>query len=349
MNTVLVSRFSAIGDVAMAVPVVYSACRCYPDTRFVVLTRPSMVSISARRPQNLEVLGIDLKTQYRGVGGLRRLAAELRARFAPHTFVDLQGSSRTKILGLMLRLAGTARTARIDSDAAHRRRLTRSANKVMLPVEGIRDRYAAVFDRAGLPVEERFDDLYEGHATAPAEAYAAITPPKPAGMRWLGIAPFAAHEAKIYPPELMKQVLDKLARTPDLRIFLLGGAGDEAATLEAWAAEYPNVTCLAGRRYGFGAETALFNHLDCMLTMDSCNMQLAAISGTTTLSIWGATHPFCGISPWRQTEENTIQVPITCRPCSATGERPCARGDLMCLRAIRPDTVVDRVLALLGA
>lgn len=348
MRIVLVGRFAAIGDVAMAVPVVYSACRCYPGRRFVVLTRPSMVSIFAHRPDNLEVLGIDLQHKYSGLGGLRHLATELGEKYSPDIYVDLQATTRTRLLGLLLRITAKTICSRIGSDKLHRRELTRSTNKVMLPVQGIRDRYADAFARAGLPVEERFDDLYDGHATAPADAYAAITKPKPAGMRWLGIAPFAAHKAKVYPPELMKQVLDKLARTPDLRIFLLGGAGDEAATLEAWAAEYPNVTCLAGQHYGFGAETALFNHLDCMLTMDSCNMQLAAISGTTTLSIWGATHPFCGISPWRQTEENTIQVPITCRPCSATGERACARGDLMCLRAIRPDTVVDRVLALLG-
>ncbi|MDE6541614.1 MAG: glycosyl transferase family 1, partial [Muribaculaceae bacterium] len=76
--------------------------------------------------------------------------------------------------------------------------------------------------------------------------------------------------------------------------------------------------------------------LDCMLTMDSGNMHLAAIAGTPTLSIWGATHPYCGFAAWRQSDADTIQLPVPCRPCSVFGNRPCRRRDLMCLDAIRP-------------
>ena len=36
--------------------------------------------------------------------------------------------------------------------------------------------------------------------------FADITPPKAEGERWIGIAPFAKHKGKIYPPELMKKV-----------------------------------------------------------------------------------------------------------------------------------------------
>ena len=39
-RNVLVIRFSALGDVAIAIPVLYSMCRAYPHTRFVMLTRP---------------------------------------------------------------------------------------------------------------------------------------------------------------------------------------------------------------------------------------------------------------------------------------------------------------------
>ena len=39
-RNLLVARFSALGDVAMTIPVVYSACRCNPDTRFIFITKP---------------------------------------------------------------------------------------------------------------------------------------------------------------------------------------------------------------------------------------------------------------------------------------------------------------------
>ena len=36
----LIIRFSALGDVAMAVPVVYSLAQAYPQMRITVLSRP---------------------------------------------------------------------------------------------------------------------------------------------------------------------------------------------------------------------------------------------------------------------------------------------------------------------
>lgn len=342
-GNVLLARFSAIGDVAMTVPVVYSACRCYPQLHFVLLTRPAMVPIFACAPSNLTVLGIDLKAPaYKGIGGMRRLAAEMRRAYAPLAFIDLHDVLRTRLIALFLRLHGIG-GARLDKARGKRRALTRRHNKLMLPLTGIRDRYADTFSRAGLPLREQFDGLYGGRGTAPAEAFAAITPPKPQGTRWIGIAPFAAHAGKIYPPELMEQVVAELAADPLVSIFLLGGGGEEAAVLDAWAAAHPRVSSLAGKRYGFAAELALFNHLDCMLTMDSGNMHLAAIAGTPTVSVWGATHPYCGFTAWRQTEADMVQLPIPCRPCSVFGNRPCDGQNLQCLRSIRPETIVARV------
>ena len=39
-KNVLIARFSALGDVAMTVPVVYSVCRANPSTRFIMITQP---------------------------------------------------------------------------------------------------------------------------------------------------------------------------------------------------------------------------------------------------------------------------------------------------------------------
>lgn len=327
----------------MTVPVVYSACACFPQTRFVMLTRPSMVPIFADAPANLCVVGVDLKGEYRGVGGMRRLARRVTEDYSPSLYIDLHNVLRTRLLALWLRLLGV-RSFRIDKARGRRRRLTRRRNKIMLPLRGTRDAYADVFSRAGMQLRECFDGLYGGRGKAPAELYAAISSPKPEGERWVGIAPFAAHEGKIYPPELMEQAVRLIAAAPRVRVFLLGGGGGEANILGRWAAGMSGVTCLAGRHYGFAAELALFNHLDCMLSMDSANMHLAAIAGTPTLSIWGATHPYCGFTAWRQTEADAIQLPVPCRPCSVYGNKPCMRGDYQCLRSIRPDLVASRVI-----
>ena len=60
-KNVLIARFSALGDVAMTIPVVYSACRCYPQTRFVMITQPVAASLFIGAPENLVVIGVDVK------------------------------------------------------------------------------------------------------------------------------------------------------------------------------------------------------------------------------------------------------------------------------------------------
>ncbi len=72
-------------------------------------------------------------------------------------------------------------------------------------------------------------------------------------------------------------------------------------------------------------------------------MHLAAIAGAPLLSIWGATHPFCGFRAWNQTDRTSLQLALPCRPCSVYGNRPCLRGDLACLRGLSPDDIAARI------
>lgn len=344
------ARFSALGDVAMTIPVVYSACRCHPDISFVMLTRASLSSVFINPPDNLRVVGADLSRGYKGVSGLRRLAAEVRREFRPDAFLDLHNVLRTNLIGFFLGVHGVRRYT-LQKTRAQRRALTRKRNKVMLPVISRRACFREVFFQAGIAVNENFDGLYGGRCKAPAEAFACIASPKESsGEKWVGIAPFAAHQGKVYPPELMEQVLDRLvAEGPEeLKVFLFGGGGREAEILASWARKHPGkVHSLAGKRYGFPAEIALLNHLDAMVAMDSANMHFASLAQTPTLSIWGATHPYCGFKGWHQSDKDAIQLPLSCRPCSVFGSKPCHRGDYLCMTAIRPETIFKRIIELI--
>lgn len=347
VRRVLMSRFSAFGDVAMTVPVVYSACRCYPEVKFVMITRPAMVSMFVSPPDNLTVLGVDLKNQYAGLGGIRRLASMLAREYRPDVYVDLHNVLRTQLLGVFLRLRGVP-VSRIYKARANRRALTRAHNKVMLPLTSQRARYREAFFKAGLPLVEKFDGLFGGLCKAPTTGFEHITGARKPGEKWLGIAPFAAHIGKVYPPEKMLGVLKIVLKRPDVRIFLFGGGNDERQVLDSWAEQLPRVTSLAGLKLGFANELALMNHLDAMVSMDSANMHLASLAGTPVISIWGATHPYCGFKPWHQAEADMVQLPVECRPCSVFGDKPCHRGDYVCLNAIKPELIASRIADKLG-
>lgn len=77
-------------------------------------------------------------------------------------------------------------------------------------------------------------------------------------------------------------------------------------------------------------ELNLMSHLDVMLSMDSANMHLASLVNIPVVSIWGATHPYAGFMGWKQLPVNTVQLDLSCRPCSVYGQKPCWRG-VLCL------------------
>lgn len=337
----LVTRFSALGDVAMTVPAIYSLCRRHPDTLVVLVTKRSVAGLFVNAPASLAVVGVDLG-EYRGVRGLWRLARELHHTWQIDAYADLHDVLRTKVLRLYFATHGVP-TAVIDKGRALKSRLTRSRGKELAPLPTSHSRYADTFRRLGLQCEPEADfvSLYD---TRPADAslYAGVLPVRRDGVRRIGIAPFAAHRGKIYPPEQMRRVIELLVEDK-VEVFLFGAGAEEAAVLDAWADELPGVYSLASLHLGWSAELSLMASLDVMLTMDSGNMHLAALTGTRVISIWGATHPYCGFRGWRQTDADTIQLALTCRPCSVYGNKPCARGDYRCLAAITPAVIASRL------
>lgn len=343
---VMAVRFSALGDVAMTVPVIYSACRCYPDVRFIFVTRPVMTGIFINPPSNLTLVGADVKHEYTGISGIHRLTKRLIKDYDIDAFIDLHDVLRTRMMGLFCRLNGIM-VRRLNKGRLNKRALTRRHNKVMLPLISSMARYREAFFKAGLPLHEQFDGLYGKNGKGDENLFKVITPGRKQGQKWVGIAPFAAHSGKIYPVEQMETVIKRLCERGDCRIFLFGGGGNEKVIADGWEEKYPGIISLAGKKYGFPVELSLVSHLDVMLTMDSANMHMASIVGTRTISVWGATHPYCGFKGWRQQESDMVQLPITCRPCSVFGNKPCYRGDMLCMKAIRPETIYNKLSGIL--
>ena len=345
-ETVLAVRFSALGDVAMTIPALYDACLAHPDVRVVMLTRAGMSDLFINRPANLVVEGVDLDL-YKGPAGIWRLLSLMIDRYNPSMIADLHDVLRTKMLRLFGRMKGIP-SVHIDKGRAEKKRLTRRTGKIMLPLTNSVDRYRDTLSRAGLPAEPQFTCLFET-VKPDAEVYASITPAKTPGETWIGIAPFAKHEGKIYPVALMEQVLRELSGRHDTKVFLFGGGPYEQKILGEWARKYPSTVSLAGKRYGFPVELSLIHDLDAMITMDSANMHMAALAGAPVVAIWGATHPYCGFAGWRVPQENNIQLPMPCRPCSTFGNKPCVTGDYRCLSGIKPSVITDRVDAITGS
>ena len=342
MSKILIIRFSAIGDVAMTVPVIHSFANQYPQHQIMVLSRPNMAALFASLPSNVTFKGVDVKKDYKGFSGLNRLYRELASEKFDY-IADFHDVIRTKYLRLRFLLSGK-KIAHIDKGRAGKKALTRVQNKIKVQQATSFQRYADVLKRLGMPVQMDFQTIYP-KGKADTSAFSSITGEKGTD-RWVGIAPFATHAGKIYPQASMEQVIKQLDAQPNLRIFLFGGGKKEVDILSAWAKKYPSATCIAGQ-LKMKEELALMSHLDVMISMDSGNMHLASLVNTPVVSIWGATHPLAGFLGWNQSEKNVVQADMPCRPCSVYGNKPCMRNDYACLNQITPESVVQRILKVI--
>ncbi len=342
MKRLLVFRFSAMGDVAMTIPVLHALAKQYPELEITVVSRAAFHPLFEKLPATVSFIAADLQGKHKGIKGLFRLFRELhKQKF--DAVADLHDVLRTKFLRWCFRLTGT-KTARIDKGRKEKQKLTRPENKVFRPLKTSFIRYQEVFQKLGFQFPLHFSSIFE-QAKADTGQIISVTGEK-GNDTWIGIAPFAKHKGKIYPLPLMEQVIDGLSQQPDTNIFLFGGGKEETATLAAWEKKFPHTLALPGK-LRMNGELVLMSQLDTMVSMDSANMHMASLTGTPVISIWGATHPYCGFSGWNQSSENTVQTDLSCRPCSVFGNKPCLRQDYACLYEIKPEEILQQIKTVL--
>ncbi len=325
----------------MTVPVLRAFSKQYPAVKVTVVSKAFFKPLFDGIP-NVDFFAADITGIHKGFPGLLRLFADLR-KLGIDAVADLHNVLRSKIIRRLFSMIGK-RTAETDKARAEKKALTRPENKIFKPLKHVTERHLEVFEKLGFPI-----DLSEPEF-----------PPKPnmdqavlqlAGDKranWIGIAPFAQHQPKVYPQDLMKQVVDRLASVKGNTIFLFGGGKSEAEALTEFASGHKNVVVVAGK-ISFPEELQLIGNLDAMLSMDSGNAHIAAIYGVQTVTLWGATHPFAGFSPFGQPLENALlpdREKYPKLPTSVYGNTIVA-GYQDAMRTIAPESVVRKIESLL--
>lgn len=339
LKNILIIRLSALGDVAMTIPVIYSLCRAYPDVNFTMLTTPVVSRIFINRPDNLQIYKAEIRGRHKGIKGVYTLYKELR-ELSFDGIADLHNVLRSRLLCALFRFSGV-RSAHLDKGRSGKKEITARRHKKLRQLPTSFQRYTEVFRSLGFVFPKSFVSIYGTERGIFSEI---LSQEYDTTLHCIGVAPFAKHAGKIYPEKYMEQVISDLVRSGEYKIFLFGGGEQETAILNRWASAFPDkVISLAGMHLGFAGELALMSHLELLVSMDSANMHLASLVGLPVVSVWGATHPYAGFLGWNQSLDNAVQLDLPCRPCSVFGNRPCWRGDYACLNGIAPEEIVNKI------
>jgi len=330
-----------LGDVAMTVPIIHAVATAYPDVRITMVSKPLARAFFEDLAPNVCFMAADARYELEGLRSLNRLFRRMVAKQPTH-IADLHDVIRTKFLRARFVMGGYP-TAHIDKHRDLRKQFLAGDRQLRLPTSF--ENYADVFARLGFPIgQPQFVSLFPEGEGGNLNMLPKAVGPKLSWEEWIGLAPFAAHDGKTYPEHLTDEVIRLLLqRYPKARFFLFGRGEREERIFSRWVAQEPRCLFVAKHLENMYQELILISHLDVMLSMDSANMHLASLTDTPVVSIWGATHPRAGFLGWRQSEQNAVQAPLECRPCSIFGSKPCKYGDYRCLTAIAPQAIVDQL------
>jgi ADP-heptose:LPS heptosyltransferase len=334
-------RLSAMGDVAMTVPVVRALANQYPELKITVISRPFFQPFFNGIP-NLHFFPFDEKERHKGIVGLWRLFQDLKPLHID-AFADLHNVLRSKVLRTLFSLSGK-KTAFVDKGRAEKKALTRAENKIFQPLTTMFERHQLVLESLGFPI-----DLSRPQFPAKAKiSEPELTTIVAQSKKLIGIAPFAQYDSKVYPLDLMQEVIDTLAQNQEHTILLFGGGQNEKEQLQSLVGNKTNVLNMAGK-IPFQEELNLISNLDVMLSMDSGNGHIAAMLGVPVVTLWGATHPYAGFLPFNQTLDNALvsdrnQYPNL--PTSVYGNKKVA-GYENAMRTILPEQVVALIESIL--
>lgn len=326
-----------MGDVAMTVPVLRALVLQYPEVEITVVSRPFFKPIFEGIP-NVNFFPVDLAKRHKGIPGLMRLYSDLR-KLNVDKVADLHNVLRSKVVRNLFAMSGK-KVAATDKGRSDKKALTRPENKIFIPVKPMTDRHVDTFAQLGFSID-MLDPQFPKKAVLSEGAFV-VTGNKE--QKWIGIAPFAQYESKVYPTDLMQKVIDGLAVGTNLKILLFGGGEKEIQLLNQLKNNHANVIVLAGK-LKFKQELEVISNLDLMLSMDSGNAHIAAMLGVKVITLWGATHPYAGFKPFHQPDDFCItsdreKYPLL--PTSVYGNKK-VEGYEDAMRTILPETIIDKI------
>ncbi|WP_246067799.1 glycosyltransferase family 9 protein [Changchengzhania lutea] len=333
---ILVIRLSAMGDVAIVVPVLRALTNQYTNIKVTVLTRPFFAPFF-RNLERVSVCPAHLKGKHEGVSGLYKLARQLNKENQFYATADLHNVLRSKVLRRFLKCK---RFISIDKGRKEKQNLING--KRFSQLKTTHQRYADVFETLGFPLDLS-KPTFPDKANLSPKISALIGSSQ---QQWIGIAPFAAHQGKMYPLHLMKDLIGILSKT--YKLILFGGGIKEIEILDDFQNEFENTINIAGK-LNLDEELDLMSNLDVIISMDSGNAHMAAMLGKKVVTIWGVTHPYAGFAPFNQPNHYALLADRDAFPkipTSVYGNK-CPENYQGAAGSISPETIVNKVISIL--
>jgi len=312
MKSILVIRYSALGDVVLATSIIPGLRARYPGVRIEWLTSEGFVGLLEGAADR--VIGFSRAA--------RSLALEaVKGRF--DLCIDLQNKLWSRRVAIA---AAPERLTFAKRDAWQALKSLVGADTILNGAHAT-ELYAQA---AGVEAAPIF--LRDNASERAAELL-------PAGARWVAVAPGASKENKRWSPERLAEVAKQL-RSEGFRVALLGGPMDG----ELLSVVRPQVDVDLSNEQLVVLGSAL-KRVELLIGNDSGLVHVAGAMGTKALAIFGPT----SVNRWGPRGNGVaVSLGLACSPCSNHGGAKCPLGHHDCLKKLDSQRVLTVAKQMLG-
>ncbi len=331
-ESVLVLRFSAVGDVLLTTPALDALHTAWPNTRIIFGTKAFIGDMIRHHPAVSEVVGLN-----RGES-----AGDYAKRLRATNFtrcLDLHDKLRSRILNLLT--PGRPFTRWHNRSSLDNIAIALGLKSYRAPAPT-----ADLFHRAVEKLVGR--ELPRGrmhYAPGPGDVSQARDMLKEAGADFsrpiIGMAAGANWATKRWPAEYFRELVGMLLNQ-GYQIALNGGPGERELSASIADGRAGVLDFTGATLAEMGAIT-----LQCtaFVANDSGPMHLARACGVPSVAIFGSTDP-----AMFEYEGHALAYnhDLECSPCSFYGRKACPQQHFRCMVDLRPDGVRDQLVGLVN-
>lgn len=318
---ILIIRFSSMGDIILALPVVEAVKQAKPEAVVDFLTRKQYTCLID------QFTGVN--RTYSFDNNMRSLLKELKKQ-KYNTVIDLQKNPRSILLTAAI---NPKRVASYPKRRLRRELLIRRP-QISLNIGHAVDAYLAALGRLKIKPTGRCPRfVLELEVSKFGEDFI-----NNAGFsgKIIGLCPGSKHKEKKW--QQYHELASLIIEDDDKNVIVFSGPDDDFD---------PNLNIssdklVAAFKLRLDRLAGVMSGCDVVVTNDSGLMHLAVALFVPVVAIFGPTHPSLGFSPLGESDR-VICDNVACSPCSLHGEKECQMPRKYCFENITPKRVKDEL------
>ncbi len=343
INKILIIRFSSLGDILLASPLIRALRQKFTSAQIDFLVKREYSDL-VRYNSNLSNV---IELEDGSFRQLRQVGRYLRKQRYDY-ILDIHNSLRSRYLRFV---SLCPQRAVVNKRVVARYALVHWKRNFYPGIVPVTERYLETIRHLDVPSDDQGLEI-----TVPKEIRESVAARLERYHldrydRVIGFAPTARHYTKRWPSERFIECGITMAKRPRSRILVFGGRED---------AEYcGDIVHMINSTSGLQIAENLaheFTILETAAAMDSCQlvisndsglMHLAAARKRRVVAVFGSTVREFGFFPYGTRSIVVENNRLRCRPCTHIGKEQCPAGHFKCLKEISATEVVEAAESML--